>query len=602
MLHQIKKIKWHWLIIIAVLLHLPSLWSTHFFADDLLQYFSFTPNARLIEQGLIAGQDHGSLAYVINNQFHFFNPDHPSYSALKDSGALPWWLPPDAKIHFWRPLSSLSHWLDYKLWPESVPLMHAHNALLLLIYWIICWRLFNCALAPNVAGLALLLIVLDVSVLFPLDWVAARNSLLLLALAPLFVLALFRSSQWSFIPAWLLYGVGLLIAEAGVALMGFLLAWLALLDKRSWLTRIHTLLWFIALSLLWRTYYQYAGFGAYGVSHYIDPIYSPAQFIDHAFLHFPALLMHLITGAEATDFYIHGQWLYLQAFAAYLLLLLPILAAHYVGVANKAWWFWYLAGLMSLQPYVALSLSDPRISPLSFMAYAVALSMIVVAYFEKSIKGHAIKFFIYPSLLLHGVLSAIALLLWCFLPHTSSDKQDARFNHFAHIAGHEKPVIVANSVDPFRHFYYPFRSAYLQMPVASTVRALMLAHSDVTIKRVSETEFILTQEGGMRLTPDELYQPQSQTVKGVEGMSWLLTGFFHDGDYRFYIGQEFAYPELRIIIDALEQGRPSRMRVLLAQTDVRWLFWDWTSRQYLPMRDIAIGETLILQGKYEYTQ
>ena len=46
-----------------------------------------------------------------------------------DAGILPWWMPEGANLRVWRPLASLTHWLDYTLWPGAPWLMHLQNLL-----------------------------------------------------------------------------------------------------------------------------------------------------------------------------------------------------------------------------------------------------------------------------------------------------------------------------------------------------------------------------------------------------------------------------------------------------------------------------------------
>ncbi len=42
---------------------------------------------------------------------------------LIDIGVLPWWSLETLQLAFWRPLTALTHWFDYVLWPNfSVPL------------------------------------------------------------------------------------------------------------------------------------------------------------------------------------------------------------------------------------------------------------------------------------------------------------------------------------------------------------------------------------------------------------------------------------------------------------------------------------------------
>src|SRR5690606_24169357 len=80
---------------------------------------------------------------------------------------------------FFRPLSELSHWLDYQLFPDSAVLMHAHSILwymlLILVSWQLMKRLFP---AAWMAGLALALHALDGSNGGAVGWIADRNALI----------------------------------------------------------------------------------------------------------------------------------------------------------------------------------------------------------------------------------------------------------------------------------------------------------------------------------------------------------------------------------------------------------------------------------------
>ena len=46
---------------------------------------------------------------------------------LVDLGAMPWWVHPEIKISFFRPLTGLTHWFDYEFYPETPFLMHLQN-------------------------------------------------------------------------------------------------------------------------------------------------------------------------------------------------------------------------------------------------------------------------------------------------------------------------------------------------------------------------------------------------------------------------------------------------------------------------------------------
>jgi hypothetical protein len=47
-----------------------------------------------------------------------------------DFGLFPWWTSPGLRLAFFRPLSAISMWVDYQLWPNLPALMHLHSLLL----------------------------------------------------------------------------------------------------------------------------------------------------------------------------------------------------------------------------------------------------------------------------------------------------------------------------------------------------------------------------------------------------------------------------------------------------------------------------------------
>src|SRR6185369_5071046 len=90
---------------------------------------------------------------------------------------LPWWSAPDLKLAFCRPLSALSLWLDYRLFPNSPALMHAESLLWFAALLGVVTFLYRRLLAPAwVAGLAALLYAVDPGHAVPVAWLANRNA------------------------------------------------------------------------------------------------------------------------------------------------------------------------------------------------------------------------------------------------------------------------------------------------------------------------------------------------------------------------------------------------------------------------------------------
>ena len=60
--------------------------------------------------------------------FAFTTGDHASNQQLIEQGVmLPWWSDAKLKVAFFRPLSSLTHRLDYALFPDAPRLMYLHS-------------------------------------------------------------------------------------------------------------------------------------------------------------------------------------------------------------------------------------------------------------------------------------------------------------------------------------------------------------------------------------------------------------------------------------------------------------------------------------------
>ena len=110
----------------AILVMLPAL-ETGLVMDDLPQRaVELRPDQlppRMHETGNPV--DSGSFSTVLRDLF--FNRSPQDMALMKSYGMLPWWTPDDMKLGLWRPVTALTHWLDYRLFPDSPALMHAQN-------------------------------------------------------------------------------------------------------------------------------------------------------------------------------------------------------------------------------------------------------------------------------------------------------------------------------------------------------------------------------------------------------------------------------------------------------------------------------------------
>jgi hypothetical protein len=107
----------------AVVVMLPAL-DVGLGMDDLLQrVFQLkrdqVPQA-IRDTGLV--QQSGTLRVVLSDLFGF-NGNRQAIAQARNYGVLPWWTSEDLKAALWRPLTALTQWADYQLFPNSPVLM-----------------------------------------------------------------------------------------------------------------------------------------------------------------------------------------------------------------------------------------------------------------------------------------------------------------------------------------------------------------------------------------------------------------------------------------------------------------------------------------------
>ncbi|MBI2432863.1 MAG: hypothetical protein HYV26_08335 [Candidatus Hydrogenedentes bacterium] len=213
----------------------------------------------------------------------------------------PWFTFPDIHLHFFRPLSSATMYLDYLLFHPRAIWFHLHSILWYLAF-VLCaawlyWRLFPAPLAL----LCIVLFTLDDGHAIPAGWWSNRNALV--AGAPA-LLALYAHLRWreagrlAWLPLSLLGLVlGLLGGETALGICGYIAAYeccgrrggdaLSLETRRAhrvyegW-QRAVALMPALGVAMVFIVVYKWNGFGVYGSGIYLDPVAEFPQFAAHA--------------------------------------------------------------------------------------------------------------------------------------------------------------------------------------------------------------------------------------------------------------------------------------------------------------------------------
>jgi hypothetical protein len=290
--------------------------------------------------------------------FTFMSGDPPRMAPLVDEGIWPWWTSLTARLAFFRPVSALTHIVDYALFPSSSVAMHAHS---------IAWLAAAVAMATVTyrrilgvtwpAGLAAVFFAFDHTHGVPVAWVANRNTLVAAFFGLAALAAHVRAYDPQQKPSWLarigaplLLGLALYAGESALAAVVFLVTYEAVLSGRSRSESLRVLAPYGLALVAWAIPYKLGHYGAsFGV--YVDPFRDPGTFLGAAFVRWP-LLMAAEVGWIVPDFYVitplDQRWI--LVLCAYIVVALVLFACRDVLRARKEARFFALAAGLSVLP------------------------------------------------------------------------------------------------------------------------------------------------------------------------------------------------------------------------------------------------------------
>jgi len=337
---------------LAVLLCLPSLW-LGWQADDFMHRAS-----------LLRLREFPEIVRPPWDLFRFMTGVPAENLQMIDAGLLPWWTHERMKGALLRPLTCLTHWLDYQLWPDSAWLMHVHS---------LAWFGGVVALAavfyrrmiatPFVAGLAALLFALDDAHGIPASWLANRNATTAMFFGLLTLLAYDRWRRDGWAPGAWLAPAALLLAvlsgEAAVATGGYLLAYAMFIDPAPRARRWLALLPCTTVGAVWWLSYKLLGYGVAGSEFYVDPGTNPLRFVAAALERAPLLLWGQWATPPCEGYVILSQDAARVAWWAVVILLGLLAAVIWPTVRKDAVArFWCVGMLLAVVPMCATLAGD----------------------------------------------------------------------------------------------------------------------------------------------------------------------------------------------------------------------------------------------------
>ena len=586
----------------AILVMVPAL-KTGLFADDLMQRAVELKPSQLPPRMDETGNpvDAGSFSTVLFDLFGF-NRDPQCLALAKNYGALPWWTSDDFHLSLCRPVAAFTHWLDYRFFPDSPALMHAHNiawfAAVVFLLALVYRQLMG---AGAIAGLAALLFLLDGYTYFPVMFVANRGFIMALFFGLLYLYAHYQwrafKSRSALILSMLFLALSVFAEEGGAAAFAFIVAYALVLESGSWRQRALTVLPSVLILVLWRTIYVLAG---YGLSHigafYIDPLNEPFRFARELLPQMMLVLGGQLTGVPPEMLFAVKPSLHPVAVALYGVCVVAALGIFLPWVRrDKLAAFWFTVMVLAAIPESSLVPISKNFGFVAIGAYGLIASFVAARWNRRLPEQRAYR-------VLAG--SACILLLLVHVPGAIAGRiLTVKATSFFFAQLNQPPrdwpnienqnVIALNFPAPLISGYVPGYKAYYHQPLPRTVRALVPAGTGFTVQRTDDKTLVVQSQGPNIFSCDDV---------GPVHIAYVFSnGNLLLGRSECKTGDRFKLTGLTVeVLKSDATGLPScvafRFKTSLDSPAFRWLWWDWRTFSAQPFKTPALGQSVTLAG------
>ena len=589
------------LALAAFLFGLPAVWSDLFNDDYCQQIELMSPSAvhsDLDAVGLGIASP-GEFNTCLKDVFVAVGPNKNS-AQFKDYGALPWWTSTGYRVALFRPLATVTHWLDHHWFGGSVTWMHIHNLLWLAVVVLLVARFHRQFIEQAwIAGLAALLFALDDNHYFPSMWIANRNQLMAMTMAILCVLShhQWRTSQspWAALRAGLYLVAALLCAEAGITTFAYLFAYALTLDKGFWRKRLASLIPSLLIIIIWRIGYSLAGYGASGGGFYFDPAGQPLDFARVVLQRAPFLIVGqwLSLPPELYSFIgDQSRWSVTCAMAAVAvvigLLLWPALRK------DRSMRFWFIGMHVSIIPVCAAVPMGRNLLFCSIGGFAVTALLIAHVIQAKGTVSMPTKILCGLLVLIHLPLACITKASVPFTTQAVTQRVDGTTDLGDLDDIENKEVYIVNAPNPAAFIYTPFKRASLRQPLPAALRILATGYSPLEIKRPDTHTLTIRARRGSLLTCEK-------TARLDIVHLYRHLSDFRGPHERLDPTRPRTLPGLTVQIILIDiYGNPLeidyRFDKPLEEIAAHWLQWNWQKKNYSPFELPEIGGSRTVRG------
>lgn len=571
--------------------------------------------------GLAKESNAPGMLEAINGMFSFSGMNGEILDEAAQWGAVPWWVAEDIQLNFWRPISAFTHWVDYQLWPDSPAAMHFQNvSWYLFVLFLLALLLKRSAVAVPIIVLTIALYGLDVSHSLAISWIANRNIFVVTSMVLMALMCFHfwrgesrdgRNSIGAIVGFWVFLALALLSAEAGVAILAFVAAYLLILDRGKWIHRTIIGGLVLVVVVVWRLIYRYLGYGAANNGAYVDPLAQPGAFLQNVATNAPTLLFDQMIGVDTYVALMSPETFQLQVIIAWVglvlftLLFLPLLRA------DRDARYWYVASWIAVVPSCAATLSSGRLMFLAGIGLMVVLAKFLHGLIKKSdwlpesklYRGFA---WVFTVIFLLGHVAGNGVGWFLTIQSQLSDRpimsalqKPAEVEPSPEIA-----QVFVNTPLQFEMLYVPSIANAHGKNIAKAIHTLAPAWESMRVTRVSDNSIELESLSDIGFPLASSLGISESTKK--QHMTYLYKkadGFFIDSDTEFHRGQFFQQGDMGVEVLAVSpEHMPTKIKAIwpypLSSKKLQWFTWDWESKRYDSWPVLAVGESQVLKGPF----
>lgn len=500
---------------------------------------------------------------------------------LVQHGLMTWWTSPEFRFQMLRPISEISHWVDFKLWPKSLEIMHLHQMLWVVLFFFVSYKfLMKFSTRPEIGGLAFVIFSLSANHSQTIAWLASRNTLIAGAFGIGAILLHATSRERDDLRLRFLaiasFAAALLAGEFGLSASVWLFAWTLFLDKGGLFNKVIRLLPYGLIMFAWLAMYFLWHHGVFASEFYVNPAHYPTKYLVSLLEKTPTAFFNGMFHLPAAALFGSGLLWSAGWFASVIIVGLFLWLIHR-RISEPLYKFYLAGSLLSMIPIAAGS-SGAR--TLAFVSLGIVPIMANIVWEwahgepRDRVQKVLVSFFSWPVLVFTiisiGVLPAISVI---YRNHNVDNYFGPAIDLSTTIGDSDTTVLLLNPNSVFYAMFYPLVWNIEGKEQPGSFYPLATSNKrEMTFSRESENSFVLTPDKGFLIEP--------------------AAYFMRSRDEAFFEGERIVYPTISVtVLSVLDDGRPGSIEVRLndsLDSDKVKVFYC-RSREFLPLKVPPVG-------------